>query len=540
MSHPTGWARLGGRAAVLALSVLLAAAAPAAGQTSGAAASGDVVRFDVLEYRVEGNSVLPVVEVERAVYPHLGPGRTLDDVEGARAALEDAYHRAGFLTVLVNIPEQKVAGGVVVLEVVEATVDRLRVSGTRYWSAGYIRKSLGAVREGEVPNFPDVQRDVANFNQQAGRSLTPVLKAGAMPGTVEIEAKVSDASPLHGSVEINNRQTLNTEPLRLSASLRHDNLWGRDHSISFLYLAAPENPQQVRVMSGNYVARLPGSPVVLALYGILSRSNVASVGGITVVGDANIAGLRAIAPLRSASDAFTHSFSAGIDYKDFLEDLRFAAGTSSQTPITYMPVALSYSAARQGMKGVTRGSLGATMAPRGALFGNEDAEFEKRRSGARANFAVLRAELSRLQTLPAGHGLYGRVVVQTASGPVINTEQFYAGGVDTVRGYFEAEAAGDDAGLVTAEWRSPSAAGLLKRTGITLTAHAFADAAVLRIKQPLPEQQTRFELWSVGFGLRVRSEQRLAAAVDFGVPMHDAQVTRRGDPRLHARVAYEF
>lgn len=528
----------GGIPVALLASLLLLASAWALADDGGP--SGDEVRFDVFEYRIEGNSALPVVVLERAVTPHLGPGRTLSDVEAARAALEDAYHRAGYLTVLVNIPEQKVAGGVVVLDVVEATVDRLRVSGTRYWSAGYIRERLASVREGELPSFPDVQRDVAAFNQQPGRSVTPVLKAGAMPGTVEIEAKLTDASPLHGSVEINNRQTLNTEPLRLSASLRHDNLWGRDHSLSFLYLSAPENPDQVRVMSGNYVARLPGSPVVLALYGILSRSNVASVGGITVVGDANIAGVRAIVPLRSAMEAFTHSLSAGFDYKHFLEDLRFTAGTSSQTPITYAPLALSYSAARQGLKGITRASLGATVALRGALLGNEDAEFENRRSGARANFAVLRAELSRLQTLPAGHGLYGRVVMQTASGPVINTEQFYAGGVDTVRGYFEAEAAGDDAGLVSAEWRSPTLASLQKRTGLDVRAHAFADAAVLRVKEPLPEQQTRFELWSVGFGLRVRAEQRLAAAVDFGVPMHDAQVTRRGDPRLHARVAYEF
>lgn len=526
------------RVAIAAL-LLLAAGQPAA-RDEPDASSPDVVRFDVLEYRIEGNTVLPAVALERAVYPHLGPQRSLEDVEAARAALEDAYHRAGYLTVLVNIPEQKVASGVVVLEVMEATVDRLRVSGARYWSAGYIRQRIGAVREGEVPNFPDVQRDVANFNQQAGRSVVPVLKAGSTPGTVEIEAKVSDASPLHGSVELNNRQTLNTEPLRLSASLRYDNLWGRDHSISFLYLAAPENPDQVRVMSGNYVARLPGSPVVLAFYGILSRSNVASVGGITVVGDANIAGFRAIAPLRSAGDAFTHSVSAGLDYKDFLEDLRFAAGASAQTPITYVPFAVSYSAARQGRKGITRGSLGATMALRGALLGNEDAEFENRRSGARANFAVLRGELSRLHALHAGHGLYGRVVVQTASGPLINTEQFYAGGVDTVRGYFEAEAAGDDSGLATVEWRSPPAGTLQRRTGFTLTAHAFADAAVLRIKQPLPEQQTRFELWSFGLGLRVRAEQRLAAALDVGVPMNDAQVTRRGDPRLHASLAYSF
>src|SRR5690242_18843110 len=51
--------------------------------------------FDVLEYRVLGNSVLPPRDVEAAVYQYLGPGKTLDDVELARQSLENEYRAAG-------------------------------------------------------------------------------------------------------------------------------------------------------------------------------------------------------------------------------------------------------------------------------------------------------------------------------------------------------------------------------------------------------------------------------------------------------------
>src|SRR5947207_12976006 len=44
-------------------------------------------RFAIDEYRVEGADELPQIEIEEAVYPFLGPGRTSDDVEKARAAL---------------------------------------------------------------------------------------------------------------------------------------------------------------------------------------------------------------------------------------------------------------------------------------------------------------------------------------------------------------------------------------------------------------------------------------------------------------------
>jgi hemolysin activation/secretion protein len=62
---------------------------------SGAPASGapasdaNVHHFDILEYVVDGNTVLSVPEIEEAVYPFLGESRTADDVDRARKALED-------------------------------------------------------------------------------------------------------------------------------------------------------------------------------------------------------------------------------------------------------------------------------------------------------------------------------------------------------------------------------------------------------------------------------------------------------------------
>src|ERR1019366_7021340 len=44
--------------------------------------------FDILEFQVEGNTVLPDQAIEQAVMPFLGPDQKMDSVEAARAALE--------------------------------------------------------------------------------------------------------------------------------------------------------------------------------------------------------------------------------------------------------------------------------------------------------------------------------------------------------------------------------------------------------------------------------------------------------------------
>ncbi len=48
-------------------------------------------RFDILDYVVDGNTVLSVRDIEEAIYPFLGEQRSAADVDSARAALENAY-----------------------------------------------------------------------------------------------------------------------------------------------------------------------------------------------------------------------------------------------------------------------------------------------------------------------------------------------------------------------------------------------------------------------------------------------------------------
>jgi len=112
-----------------------------------AAAGGGETTY-IQEYRVKGAKQLGSEEIGEVVYPYLGPGRSADDVEGARAALEKAYQDKGYQTVSVEIPKQDVRGGVVFLQVNENTVGRLRVKGSRYFSLEQIRNGVPSLAEG--------------------------------------------------------------------------------------------------------------------------------------------------------------------------------------------------------------------------------------------------------------------------------------------------------------------------------------------------------------------------------------------------------
>ena len=520
------------------------AATPAAGEEKTAAAKQPT--FSIMEYRVEGNTVLPVIAVEKAVYPHLGEGKTIADVDLARKTLEQAYQKAGYSTVFVDIPEQDVVGGVVRLRVTEGRVGRLRVTGSRYYSLGRIRSQVPALAPGTVPYLPKVQEQMsAANNASADRRITPVFRAGRTPGTVDVELKVKDQPPLHASLEANNRYSANTSRTRAIGQLRYDNLWQREHSLSLQYQTAPENTGEVSVASVSYLFRSENSDKLTALYAVRSRSNVAAVGDISVIGSGDIYGVRRIVPLPPRKQYF-HSLSLGADIKDFRENVVLQGADSLQTPIRYVPFSVAYNASLPGETATNQFGVSLNFSLRGFAdrkvdcLGQDVDQFECKRFKARSNYLYLKADYQRTQKLPYDMSWVAKVGGQVASQPLISNEQYSAGGADSVRGYLESERLGDEGMQASLEWRSPSFAGE-KTPGLQgLLFLIFAEAAHLRIKDPLPDQPWRFDLASAGSGLRFTALKNLKGELDWARALKSGAVTQSGDDRLHFRLEYGF
>jgi hemolysin activation/secretion protein len=502
---------------------------------TGACLAQDAQAFDVFEYRVEGTTLLPVIQVEKAVYPHLGEKKTLADVEQARGALEAAYHSAGYLTVVVSIPEQKVDGGVVKLQVTEAPVGRLRVVGSRYFSLGDIKAAAPELSEGQVPNFPQMQTELAALNRSADRRITPVLRPGKTPGTVEVDLKVEDELPLHGSLDVNNRYSQDTTPTRVGASLRYDNLWDRQHSLGLTLQGVPENPNESRVLSMNYSWPL-ASGNYLAFYGVKSESDVAAVGTLNVVGKGTILGARYILPLR-AQDDFFQTATLGVDHKDFSQAVNLIGSGGFNTPITYMPFTLGWDGSWLDGARSTRLGVAFNFHLRG-LVGDEQ-EFADKRFKGRPGYAYLRGTALQTYTLPSGWGASARMSWQLSPQPLISNEQFTIGGVDTVRGYLESAASGDTGLALSLEASTPNWANRVSDTLDEVRLLAFVDGGKVKVLSPITADEY-YNLVGAGLGLRVKGWRGASATLDWALAMQDLAGTRQGDSRVYFKLGYEW
>jgi hemolysin activation/secretion protein len=497
--------------------------------------AGTAAPFDVLELRVLGNTQLTADEIERAVYPFMGPGRSIAEVEQARDALALVYRNKGLGAVYVDIPEQDVTEGVVRLKVTEGTLDRVRVTGATYFSNGKIRQLMPSARQGEVLNTTTLQQEIAAVNSQ-NRDLVavPVLRSGSEPGRVDLEIKVDDKLPFHYGFEVTDRYTANTSRTRVGLTASFDNLFQANHSLSLQVQTAPEEPNESRVLAATYSLPLVGNHR-LSLYAIDSNSDVAAVGTLSVQGAGSIYGARAMLSLPAIWEGSFHSIAIGADYKDFTDTIRLT-GSNDLTPITYLTMSAQYSLGWTGQLGSGSLNIGPTVGVRG--FANTVKEFAYKRAAASPGFVYVRGSGQHQFKLPGGLAFFVRGSAQLTNQPLISNEQFALGGADTVRGYLESSALADRGASGTFELRSMSFVSRLGPWANEAYLGVFADAGWGQTLNHLAGQQEYSRLWSYGLGLRFAGWNGFKASLDWAMPRTSIGDVEAGDSRIHFGVSY--
>jgi len=498
--------------------------------------------FYIREYRVSGATKLKPLEIQEAVYPFLGPGRGVADVDQARAALEKAFHEKGFQTVSVLIPQQDPRYGIIRFEVMEGKVGRLRVNGARYFLPSKIRKEAPELAEGNVPDLNQVRKQAVALNRVADRKVTPQLKPGVVPGTVDIDLNVEDKLPLHGSLELNNRYSANTTPLRVNGALSYGNLFQLGHTLGGNFQLAPERRDDAESYSGYYLARV-NDGLSLMLQGSIQKSDVSTLSGSAVVGSGEIYGIRAMFDL-PGKDRFYQTLSLGLDWKSLDEEI-YTYGDESvtvdNTAIEYYPLSLAHGATWTQEHGFTELNTSLVLNLRG--LGSDRSGYNYKRYGSTGSFVYLRSDLSHTQDLKNGAQWFGKLQGQISNQPLVNNEQLAAGGLGTVRGYLESTALGDNGLLGSFEWRTPSFIGKPAADGLRSDEwrlHAFADGGIVGLYEALPGQDDSSVFASAGLGSRLRYKSHYNASVDVAVPFIEQVDTQAGEVRVTFRGWADF
>jgi hemolysin activation/secretion protein len=175
------------------------------------------------------------------------------------------------------------------------------------------------------------------------------------------------------------------------------------------------------------------------------------------------------------------------------------------------------------------------------FLGNEQEEFDRKRTGASAGFAHLNVGFTHERGFPGDVRLKLAFNGQLSDGPMISNEQFGFGGASSVRGYLESEQFVDNGfsgqfEILSADW------GKALYDDASARLAFFTDVGLGNLNDPLPEQDDRFFLWSVGLGLRATLWDGFNASLDWAVPLKDTADgdIEGGDSRVHFSTGVSF
>jgi hemolysin activation/secretion protein len=521
-------------------SSLLAVAVSSAWAVEPAADSA-AIRFDIARFDVSGNTLLPPQQIESLLAPFTGPTRDFGDVQRALEALEAAYHALGYSVVAIELPEQELNRGVVLLRVVETKIGRVSVKNNQYFDEANVRRALPALREGRSPNLKDISANLKQSNENPSKQVTLKLQGSDTDGEVDAVLEVKDERAWKAMANVDNTGTAQTGKTHLGFILQHANLFGRDHLASLQYTTSAEEPGRVKVYGAGYhvpLYALGDSLDFFASYSNVDSGTIAAGAfNLAVSGRGAVYGARYNQALAKRGEVESH-LTYGVDVKAFKNNvqlLEFEAGNLGND-VTVHPVSVSYTASVP----LTAGELGAQVSLLRNVSGGSNggrADFTLARAGAKADYTVLRFGASVTRALASDWQLRAIVNGQATGDALIPGEQFGAGGAGSVRGFAEREIANDSGVAVNLEAYTPN---LCDRLGWNCRLLGFIDHAYLKRNHAQPGEIGSTSISSAGVGARLLLSTYVNLQLDFGHVLRAGATERADANRLHLRLGLAY
>jgi hemolysin activation/secretion protein len=321
---------------------------------------------------------------------------------------------------------------------------------------------------------------------------------------------------------------------RQSVGFNLGNMFSLDQQAGFQYTTSwKEIFNSMNAYSGSYLIPLPWRNT-LTIFGSYTDSQATTAPNQSFQGDSWQISGRYNVPLPTL-DPVSHSFYAGLDFKQssnafliFGQNISTGAG-SGLAPFSIFQLTAGYNANVPDDLGLTSFELGGFYSPGGVSGWNTTTQFQQNTPNSCASYVYGKVNLNRTFILPYKFTISGNFNGQLASTPLMPTEQYGLGGYNTVRGYDERSANGDNAYVFNTELRTPPGS-IFKIFGNqevedTIQFLAFFDYGFVGNIKPVPGtlEQTVF-LMSVGPGLRYNIDRFVSVRFDWGFQLHRAPI----------------
>lgn len=448
------------------------------------------VKFRINEIVVDKSEVLQEQEINDITRAYINKEIVLQDLYTVVNGINNLYAEKGYLTCRAFLPPQTIKDGVVHIQLVEGKSGNVYVDGNNSTNESYIMDRIG-IERGNIANINDLNEDLLLFNGSNDIQLHITMHAGKEPGTTDYVISVAEPQKSLVNLYVDNAGSESSGEWREGLFFTDRSLTGNRDSMMLSGIRS----DGTKSFSASYITPVGRSGTKLGLN--YSANSVHITDGeledLNVKGHSSAYGVSVIQPLIVSESMRTE---ASLEY----------GHQNSQTDFL-------------GVHWVDDTTYGYTASFSMTNYGTSSVIFQKHgyRIGRSENITGYTKNFNKYifngfwqKAYTGGQMLSARLDGQYSSDNYLpSAEQFYIGGMYSVRGYEESYLGGDSGFAASIEYSVPIDKS--KKTSVFTFidyGSVFGDSAF--------DDHT---LAGTGIGIRSTIAQKIYASLTLGVPL---------------------
>ena len=479
---------------------------------------------NIREIRLQGNRAIDDAELRKIADAYRGRWVSVLELHELRQKLSLLYLEKGYVNSGAIIPDQEITDGVLRIQLIEGTLNAIRIIGNDHLSQSYLRERI-ALGAGPPLNLYRLGVRLQLLQSHPViRSLNSELKPGARPGEATLDVVVRERDPHRLIFDMGNARSPSVGEVTFGGEFNHLSLTGHGDRLAFRM----EGGAGLTDFTLSYSLPLNARDTTLGVQSARDSNTVVSepFQDLDIEGERNSGVLSISHPLILSLDR-QFLLSGGLE----VEETKTTLGGE---PFSFSPwavdgrakVALLYFGQDWIMRDPRQ-----VLALRSTFKLGIDAFGSTRYDpGPDSRFFSWLGQAQWARRCKGGNQLILRGDLQLSADPLMTMEQYALGGLNSVRGYRTNELVRDNAFFASAEYRysldealgsdqSGNAPGLSlalftdfghgwNREGPSLGVHSIYSVGLGLVWDPAPEMHA--ELY---WGLPLREVENLGRSL---------------------------
>ena len=465
----------------------------------------------VRQFEVIGSTIFSQSELAELLKPYTNRPISFAELIQAQESITQLYVDQGYITTGTFIPPQTLKDGIVKIEVVEGSVEKIEVKGLQRLPTSYITSRLKKGTQTPLNQQKLLEAlQLLQFNPLIDK-ISAELSAGTSPGANILTVEVTRASAFAASLRLDNQRVPSVGSQRRIVELIHDNLFGFGDRLNVRYYntdgsnALDDFSYTIPVNASNgtlgFTFRLIDSKVVEEPFDDLDLKSDFRQYALTyrqpIIQNPNQELALGLIGDRQTSDV--NLLDNLLEGETRINTLRFFQEYTQRSSQYVLALRSQFSIGLQGFQTTLNG---------------EETDQE---------FYVWRGQAQYVRLLSDNTSLLLRSELQLADRPLIPIEQFSLGGINTVRGYRQDLLLSDNGFFASVELRT--AIARIPKWQATLQLTPFFDLGTAWNRND-GEVLPRKSIYSIGIGLRFEVGDTFNARLDWGIRLTDVDLDK--------------